>query len=35
LAQGDLADFKKQFPITIKYLASIERLPEKYKNYQE
>ena len=35
LAQGDLKDFSTRFPLAIKYLASIGRLPEKYKNYQE
>jgi hypothetical protein len=34
-AKGDLEDFNKQFPAAIKYLASIGRLPEKYKSYQE
>jgi len=34
-AKGDLEDFNKRFPLAIKYLASIGRLPEKYENYQE
>ena len=33
-AQGNLEDFNERFPVTIKYLSSIGRLPDKYKDYQ-